>query len=105
MENAAVNGFQSIPYIWQSSSHNYTHGVINVRGLHLLLDIYGYYFAPVGAIAAIIWRQHSIVCFSGIFHKVLPFLRDCESTDFKPVFLLKNAPFWCYLYTFFLCLW
>jgi len=29
--------------------------------------------------------------FSGIFHKVLPLLRDCESTDFQPVFLGKSS--------------
>ncbi len=41
IQDAAVDRFETIPYIRQSASHDDAHGVINIRALHLVLDVDG----------------------------------------------------------------
>ena len=39
VEHAAVDGFQAITHVRQRPTHDYAHGVIQVRLAHLLLDV------------------------------------------------------------------
>ena len=40
VEHATVDRFEAITHIWQRSTNDYTHGVIEIGLFHLLLDIY-----------------------------------------------------------------
>jgi hypothetical protein len=40
VEDPAVYGFKSVSYIWEGSSYDHTHGVVDIGSLHLLLNIH-----------------------------------------------------------------
>ena len=60
-KDPSVNWFQAIANIWQCPAHNYTHGVIDVGRLHLLLNVDGNYPVVVVCLLREILFFH--VCF------------------------------------------
>src|SRR5437868_10643616 len=52
---APVNRLQTIAYIGQCTTDDHTHRIIDIRGLHLLLDIHRYDLTPVAS-ATMIWQ-------------------------------------------------
>src|SRR6185437_15903838 len=54
IENAAMNGFQAVANIGKGASHDYAHGVIEVRTLHFVFDIDGQEIVAAGAA----WKRH-----------------------------------------------
>ena len=39
VENTAMHGFEAVAHVGQSAGYDYGHRIVNVRGLHFLLDI------------------------------------------------------------------
>jgi hypothetical protein len=53
-ENPAMDRFQPVANIRKGSSHDYAHGVIEVRTLHFVFDIDGQEIVAAGAA----WKRH-----------------------------------------------
>ena len=39
IEYASMHGLESVTHIWKRTSHDYRHRIVDIGGLHLLLDV------------------------------------------------------------------
>ena len=88
IEYASMHGLESVTHIWKRTSHDYRHRIVDIGGLHFLLDIDFDNFV----LFEILILVHYIIYY-GVFLLVL-FTMFCITESY----LLYNSPYKTHLY-------